>query len=129
VEVVLGQKTEMEYLVNRSELLNAVAEKTATPRTQVEAALAATLDQIMAATATGDKVILAGFGHSRHAIELPERAATPRRANPCRSQRAEGWDSKPEMTARVDRLAPGRSCNAADRDFTWRAWTLMHAQT
>lgn len=48
--------------MNRSELVNAVAEKTDTPRTQVKAVLAATLDQIMAATATGEKVILAVFG-------------------------------------------------------------------
>ncbi len=52
---------EMEHLVNRSELVNAVAEKTDMPRMQVEAVLAATLDQIMAATST-EKVILAGFG-------------------------------------------------------------------
>jgi len=61
----------MEYLMNRSELVNAVAEKTDTPRTQVEAVLAATLDQIMAATATGEKVILAGFG----TFEARDRAA------------------------------------------------------
>ncbi len=32
-----------------------------------------------------------------------------------------------EITARVDRPAPGRSCDAADWDSTWRAWTLQHA--
>jgi len=71
VEVVPEQRQEMEYLVNRSELVNAVAEKTDTPRTQVEAVLAATLDQIMATTATGEKVILAGFG----TFEARDRAA------------------------------------------------------
>jgi DNA-binding protein HU-beta len=63
----------MEYLVNRSELVNAVADKTDKtdmPRAQVEAVLAATLDQIMAATAT-EKVILAGFG----TFEARDRAA------------------------------------------------------
>ena len=56
--------------MNRSELVNAVAQKTDTPRTQVDAVLAATLDQIMAATAT-EKVILAGFG----TFEARDRAA------------------------------------------------------
>lgn len=69
VEVPVGTQ-EMEHLVNRSELVNAVAEKTDIPRMQVEAVLAATLDQIMAATPT-EKVILAGFG----TFEARDRAA------------------------------------------------------
>ncbi|QNK82846.1 HU family DNA-binding protein [Nakamurella sp. PAMC28650] len=57
--------------MNRSELVNAVAEKSDTPRTQVEAVLAATRDQIMAAAASVEKVTLAGFG----AFEARDRAA------------------------------------------------------
>jgi len=69
VEVPVSTQ-EMEHLVNRSELVNAVAEKTDMPRMQVEAVLVATLDQIMAATST-EKVILAGFG----TFEARDRAA------------------------------------------------------
>jgi DNA-binding protein HU-beta len=70
VEEPVSADKRREYLVNRSELVNAVAEKTDMPRAQVEAVLAATLDQIMAATAT-EKVILAGFG----TFEARDRAA------------------------------------------------------
>jgi DNA-binding protein HU-beta len=70
VEVPVSTDKRWEYLVNRSELVNAVAEKTDTPRAQVDAVLAAMLDQIIAATAT-EKVILAGFG----TFEARDRAA------------------------------------------------------
>lgn len=57
--------------MNLSDLVSAVAENMDTPRTQVEAVIAATLDAIMAATATGEKIVRAGFG----TFEARDRAA------------------------------------------------------
>ena len=48
--------------MNRAELVSAVSDATALPRAQVDATLSAVLDQIVAATAAGQKTILTGFG-------------------------------------------------------------------
>ena len=48
--------------MNRGELVNAVAEATSLPRVQVETTVGAVLEQIVAATAAGEKVTLVGFG-------------------------------------------------------------------
>jgi DNA-binding protein HU-beta len=48
--------------MNRAELISAVSDATALPRAQVDATLSAVLDQIVAATAAGQKTILTGFG-------------------------------------------------------------------
>ncbi len=48
--------------MNRAELVSAVSEATALPRAQVDATLSAVLDQIVAATAAGQKTTLTGFG-------------------------------------------------------------------
>jgi DNA-binding protein HU-beta len=52
----------MEELMNRGQLIDAVAAATGLPRAQVEATLTATLTQVRAAVASGDKVQLPGFG-------------------------------------------------------------------
>lgn len=48
--------------MNKSELINAVAEKTALSKKDSEAAVSAALDAITAALADGDEVRLVGFG-------------------------------------------------------------------
>jgi len=48
--------------MNKSELINAVAEKTALSKKDSEAAVSAALDAISAALADGDEVRLVGFG-------------------------------------------------------------------
>lgn len=48
--------------MNKSELINAVAEKTALSKKDSEAALTAALDAITEALADGDEVRLVGFG-------------------------------------------------------------------
>ena len=48
--------------MNKSELINAVAEKTALSKKDSEAAVTAVLDAITAALADGDEVRLVGFG-------------------------------------------------------------------
>jgi len=52
----------MEELMNRAQLIDAVAAATGLPRAQVEATLSATLTQVRGAVASGDKVQLPGFG-------------------------------------------------------------------
>jgi len=52
----------MEEMMNRAQLIDAVAAATGLPRTQVEATLSATLTQVQGAVASGDKVQLPGFG-------------------------------------------------------------------
>ncbi len=47
--------------MNRAELVGAVSGATALPREQVDATLRAVLDQIVAATAAGQKTTLTGF--------------------------------------------------------------------
>jgi len=48
--------------MTRAELISAVSDATALPRAQVDATLSAVLDQIVAATAAGQKTTLTGFG-------------------------------------------------------------------
>ena len=59
--------------MNKSELINAVAEKAALSKKDSEAAVAAALDAIAAALAEGDEVRLVGFG----TFEVKHRAARP----------------------------------------------------
>ncbi len=54
--------TAVEELMNRAQLIDAVAAATGLPRAQVEATLTATLTQVRGAVASGDKVQLPGFG-------------------------------------------------------------------
>jgi len=51
-----------EELMNRGQLIDAVAAATDLPRTQVEATITATLAQVRGAVASGEKVQLPGFG-------------------------------------------------------------------
>lgn len=57
--------------MNRTELVSAIAAKAGTTKTSADAVLSATLESIMDAVATGDKVQLVGFG----TFESSERAA------------------------------------------------------
>lgn len=57
--------------MNKSELINAVAEKAALSKKDSEAAVTAALDAISAALAEGDEVRLVGFG----TFEVKKRAA------------------------------------------------------
>ena len=57
--------------MNKAELTTAVLETTELSRSQVDAVITAALEQIMVATAAGDKVVLAGFG----TFEARDRAA------------------------------------------------------
>jgi len=52
----------VEELMNRGQLIDAVAAATGLPRAQVEVTLHATLAQVRGAVAAGDKVQLPGFG-------------------------------------------------------------------
>ena len=52
----------MHDTMNKSELINAVAEKAALSKKDSEAAVTAALDAITAALAEGDEVRLVGFG-------------------------------------------------------------------
>jgi len=52
----------VEELMNRGQLIDAVAAATGLPRAQVEATLSATLAQVRGAVASGDRVQLPGFG-------------------------------------------------------------------
>jgi len=52
----------VEELMNRGQLIGAVAAATGLPRAQVEATLSATLTQVRGAVASGDRVQLPGFG-------------------------------------------------------------------
>ncbi len=74
--------------MNRAELVGAVSDATALPREQVDATLRAVLDQIVAATATGQKTTLTGFG----SFQPMDRSARAGRTRPpekhCKSRRA-----------------------------------------
>ena len=59
--------------MNKTELINAVAEKATLSKKDSEAAVTAALDAISAALAEGDEVRLVGFG----TFEVKERAARP----------------------------------------------------
>ncbi len=48
--------------MNKSELINAIAEKSGLTKTEAKAALEATVDAVTDALAAGDKVALIGFG-------------------------------------------------------------------
>ncbi|MDQ6746498.1 MAG: HU family DNA-binding protein [Candidatus Dormibacteraeota bacterium] len=67
--------------MNRGELVAAVTEATSLPRAQVDSTLSAVLEQIVGATAAGEKVTLPGFG----TFEARERAAREGR-NPATGQ-------------------------------------------
>lgn len=57
--------------MNKTELINAIAERSGLTKKDAEKALGATIDAITAALAAGDKVQLTGFG----SFEVKERAA------------------------------------------------------
>ena len=57
--------------MNKTELINAVADKTQLSKKDAETAVSATLDAITAALKEGDKVQLVGFG----SFEVKKRAA------------------------------------------------------
>lgn len=57
--------------MNKTELINAIAERSGLAKKDAEKALGATIDAITAALAAGDKVQLTGFG----SFEVKERAA------------------------------------------------------
>ncbi len=55
--------------MNKTELIAAIAEKVQVSQKQTDAILSATVDTIVEAVASGDKVVLVGFG----SFELKER--------------------------------------------------------
>ena len=57
--------------MNKTELINAIAERSGLTKKDAEKALGATVDAITAALAAGDKIQLTGFG----SFEVKERAA------------------------------------------------------
>lgn len=57
--------------MNKTELINAVAERAGVTKKDTEAVISATIDAITTALAAGDKVQLTGFG----SFEVKERAA------------------------------------------------------
>ena len=57
--------------MNKTELINAVAERSGVTKKDAESVISATIDAITAALAAGDKVQLTGFG----SFEVKERAA------------------------------------------------------
>lgn len=57
--------------MNKTELINAVAERAGVTKKDAESVISATIDTITAALAAGDKVQLTGFG----SFEVKERAA------------------------------------------------------
>lgn len=57
--------------MNKTELINAVAERSGVTKKDTEKVISATIDAITAALAAGDKVQLTGFG----SFETKERAA------------------------------------------------------
>ncbi len=57
--------------MNKTELINAVAERSGVTKKDTEKVISATIDAITAALAEGDKVQLTGFG----SFEVKERAA------------------------------------------------------
>ncbi len=103
--------------MNRSELVNAVAEKTDTPRTQVKAVLAATLDQIMAATATGEKVILAVFGTFEGSNRAAREGRNPATGEPLQIAASRGVGFKPGRHSSSTSPAPSDNwiCHARPR--------------
>lgn len=58
--------TAVEELMNRGQLIDAVAAASGLPRAQVATTLTATLAQVRGAVASGEKVQLPGFGTFRH---------------------------------------------------------------
>ena len=76
--------------MNKSELINAVAEKAALSKKDSEAAVAAALDAISAALAEGDEVRLVGFGRRRRLRFPPPRCPPSSPARPSRTR----WPSK-----------------------------------
>jgi DNA-binding protein HU-beta len=60
-----------EKIVNKEELVNAVAAKTKLSKKETEATINATIDAVSAALSKGDKVTLVGFG----TFQVRERAA------------------------------------------------------
>jgi len=73
----------MEELMNRAQLIDAVAAATGLGRAQVEATLSATLTQVRGAVASGDKVQLPGFGTFERRERGARTAATPRPGRRC----------------------------------------------
>jgi DNA-binding protein HU-beta len=83
--------------MNKGELVDAIAAKTKVSKKDVDAALTATLEEIVAAVSTGDKVTLVGFG----SFEQRERQA--------REGRHPGTGEKIQIPAtRFPAFAPGK---------------------
>ena len=88
--------------MNKSELINAVAEKAALSKKDSEAAVTAALDAITAALADGDEVRLVGFG----TFEVKKREARMGR-NP------KTKEPIPIAASKVPTFKPGKACKDA----------------
>ncbi len=64
--------------VNKSELIDAIAEGSGLSKTQAESALNATIDAVQAAVANGDKVTLPGFGSWSQSQRSARQGRNPR---------------------------------------------------
>jgi len=74
--------TAVEELMNRGQLIDAVAAATDLPRAQVAATLAATLAQVRGAVASGEKLQLPGFGTFEPRERGPRTARNPSNGAP-----------------------------------------------
>ena len=84
--------------MNKSELINAVAEKAALSKKDSEAAVTAALDAITAALADGDEVRLVGFG----TFEVKKREARM-----CRNPKTK--EPIPIAASKVPNFKPGKA--------------------
>ena len=84
--------------MNKSELINAVAEKAALSKKDSEAAVTAALDAITAALADGDEVRLVGFG----TFEVKKREA-------CMGRNPKTKEPIPIAASKVPTFKPGKA--------------------
>ena len=68
--------------MNKTELINSVAEKTGVTKAVTHAVIDSTLDTIMASTAAGEEVSLVGFGIFECKTRKPRTVRSPKTGEP-----------------------------------------------
>ena len=111
--------------MNRGELVSAVAEATSLSRAQVETTVGAVLEQIMTATAAGEKVTLTGFGTFEARARAAREGRNPSTGEPLQiaATRGAGFKAGTTFKQKVAATAAAPKKNAAAAKKTTPAAT------
>ena len=106
--------------MNRGELVSAVAEATSLSRAQVETTVGAVLEQIMTATAAGEKVTLTGFGTFEARARAAREGRNPSTGEPLQiaATRGAGFKAGTTFKQKVAATAAAPKKNAAAKKTT-----------